>query len=272
MKIRQWRQLKQHPLGAEYEDIKGDQFDEMLDLFQKFGNVDGRRITLAPDYDDDGKLKVLDGWQLLRCYVESPKAGPPPFSRLSGKISQDDFIRIKNDNRRHETPEAIDKRQKARMERIAKARSEGKSIRAIADKEDVSPSTVQRDLEKAAGVPGGTPEPKTGKVAGKDGKSYSARKPVDVSSIFCARCIRLAKPVKDCPSCEAERVDARATGGKTVKAFNWGIIEKGMNAIANVPEEIATYFKVHRSVEYNASKKLLNELLKVFNDWRKRLR
>ena len=59
-----------------------------------------------------------------------------------------------NDDRRHRTPE---KRQE-RIERVKAARLAGSSIRTISETEKVSISQVQRDLEDASGVPGGTPE------------------------------------------------------------------------------------------------------------------
>ena len=73
--------------------------------------------------------------------------------------------------RRNLTPKKQEERRKARVERVAEKRSEGKSIRTIAEEEGVSKSQVERDLST---VPGGTVEPK--KVKGKDGKTRPATK------------------------------------------------------------------------------------------------
>jgi hypothetical protein len=66
-----------------------------------------------------------------------------------------------------------------RVKRVAEKRGEGKSLRTIADEEGVSDQTVRNDL-KTAGAKGFAPEPDSGIVTGKDGKQYSASKPVGV--------------------------------------------------------------------------------------------
>lgn len=85
-----------------------------------------------------------------------------------------------NDARRHEDPEAIRQRRRERIERVAEKRREGKSIRTIAEEEEVSKSQIERDLEEAKStVPPGTVEPESGTVIGKDGKERPATMPKD---------------------------------------------------------------------------------------------
>jgi hypothetical protein len=55
-------------------------------------------------------------------------------------------------------------------------REQGHSPRAIAGAVGVSKSQVERDL---AGVPDGTPD---GRVTGRDGKSYAAKRPTIVAA------------------------------------------------------------------------------------------
>jgi ParB-like chromosome segregation protein Spo0J len=85
------------------------------------------------------------------------------------------FVDSQNLHRRHLTPDQQARLREERIERVAAARTEGKSLRTIAAEEGVSQTQVKRDLE-TAGVTPVTPET-TAKVQGADGKKYSASKP-----------------------------------------------------------------------------------------------
>ena len=75
-----------------------------------------------------------------------------------------------NRDRRHRTPEEQEAAREERIERVAEAREEGLSIRAIAEAEEISPAQVQRDLQAAgATVPPGT-------VTGRDNRTYTTPK------------------------------------------------------------------------------------------------
>jgi hypothetical protein len=128
---------------------------------------------------------VLDGEGRLSAAVAV--SAPPnrvPIQYV-GQLTTDEAYRrakILNDKRRHDDPEAVRRRRAERIERVVEARSEGKSLRTIADDEDVSLGQIQRDLEDAveSGVSGDTPEaPAT--VTGRDGKSYPAERESGVS-------------------------------------------------------------------------------------------
>lgn len=158
-----WKTLERHPLSREYEDITGVAWENFVADVKQFGVID-RRITL-----EDGK--VLDGWQLLRACIECDVT--PVFIERPKNISAEEFVRIKNDNRRHEEAARI----AARRDRVAKARAEGKSFRAIAEEQKVSVSTIVDDLNKVTVQGGVQCEPPEGKVTGKDGRQQPSTKP-----------------------------------------------------------------------------------------------
>jgi hypothetical protein len=155
-----WRDLKRHPLSAEYPDLLQDGAKRMCTGLKVHGNIGDRRITLF-----DGK--VLDGWQFLKaCNQENVE---PRFQELvDGDPAT--FVEILNDTRRHEDIKTMMRRAKKRRERVRAARKQGQSIRTIAKSENVSPATILSDLN-TSGVQG---EHLPEKVEGSDGKTYSA--------------------------------------------------------------------------------------------------
>lgn len=159
---RYWKKLERHPLSAEYDDVPEAVMEQMVADIKEHGVINGRKVTL---YED----KVLDGWQI---YTACLKAGhKPDFTYVPRHLTAEQFVRIVNDNRRHESAEAAARRVKQRRERVVAARAEGKSTTQIAEEEGVSQPTIVRDLQ-AAGYTPEYPE----KVTGKDGKTYSTRK------------------------------------------------------------------------------------------------
>lgn len=167
IQIRNWRKLKRHPVGAEYPDLVGPMAENMREGIKKYGVVNDRPVVIH------GGL-VLDGWQMYCACVEEDVK--PRFVQLSKDISPEEYVQIVNNHRRHETPETALARIVERRKRVAEARQEGKSIRTIAEEENVSIGTVVNDLD-VTGVQGRTPEPKGKVVKGKDGKEYPAQKP-----------------------------------------------------------------------------------------------
>jgi hypothetical protein len=117
-------------------------------------------------------------------------------------------------SRRNSTPEEIKHLRLQRLERVAQARQDGKSLRSIADQENISLGQVQRDLV-ASGVSPDTPEattistiPET--VVGKDGKQYDSAKP----KLLCPGCQtrqRKGQAMRPtCKECSALRALARS--------------------------------------------------------------
>jgi hypothetical protein len=156
-----WRDLKRHPLSAEYPDLPPEEGgNRMRAGLKEYGNIGDRRITLF-------KGMVLDGWQFHQaCNYENLE---PKFQELvDGDPAA--FVEIMNDTRRHENSETIRLRAEKRRQRVQAAREQGQSIRTIAKAENVSPATVHSDLN----TPGVQGEHLPEKVEGSDGKSYSA--------------------------------------------------------------------------------------------------
>jgi len=191
------RTFERHPLSAEYEDLTGTEWEEFLDGFRN-GVLPGKEITLLEG-------KVLDGWQRYRaCKALGLEIGTKEMP--AGRTPRA-YVRVENRLRRHASKAEEKKRIKKRIERVVEAREAGDSFRTIAEREGVTQTQVQRDLEaaKKSGVTYVTPEnekpsnteedpgepygaPVSGSLAaepekpkrtkGKDGKSYPANKPI----------------------------------------------------------------------------------------------
>ena len=215
-----WKELVRHPLCGEYRDIDGVAWENFKADLEEFGIVD-RRIVIED-------REVIEGWQLYRACVELDLK--PNFAGVPNGMSLPDFIRIKNDNRRHEPEECI----RLRRERVAEARRAGKSLRAIAEEEDVGESTVRRDLETSTAPGGGAVEPEGGKVTGQDGK----KRPAKATPILCDRCNRVGS-VKDCPMCAEARKGTAKKRRKTIKSAGKVVDAKGKDVPAHCRKPLA---------------------------------
>jgi N6-adenosine-specific RNA methylase IME4 len=78
-----------------------------------------------------------------------------------------------NEHRRHLTAEELQELRRQRVQRVAEARRNGQSYRAIADQENVSESQVRQDVA-AATAQGCAVDPAGGTVTGRDGKRRPA--------------------------------------------------------------------------------------------------
>lgn len=191
----EWKQLERHPLSAEYADLPEAVFRQMVEAIRRHGIVD-RSVTLHEGM-------ILDGWQFHRACIEAG-VKPEYVDVADLLIDPAAYVAIKNDLRRHETPQQADRRIAARRQRVAEARAEGHSLRAIAEAEGVSKTQVISDLESVAENPGGhpcppelaepeadqppaPPEPKPAAkpktepptVTGRDGKTYPNTRAAD---------------------------------------------------------------------------------------------
>lgn len=149
----EWKQLERHPLSAEYADLPDAVFRQMVEAIRRHGIID-RSVTLHEGM-------ILDGWQFHRACIEAG-VRPDYVDVADLLIAPEVYVAIKNDLRRHETPQQAERRIAARRQRVADARAEGKSLRAIAETEGIDPKQVRRDLEsveKASGVDMSTPDP-----------------------------------------------------------------------------------------------------------------
>lgn len=156
-------------------------------------------------YEDEqhGKNCVLDGEGRLTS-AAGIKNAKVPFKKLGKMETADAYeeAKIYNDHRRQDDAESIAKRKEERIERVAKARGEGQSIRQIAEAEGVSAAQAHADVQEAT-VQGLTVEPET--VKGKDGKERKAS-----TKVRCARCERLNLNNKDCEKCKEARAAKKA--------------------------------------------------------------
>lgn len=149
----EWKQLERHPLSAEYADLPDAVFRQMVQAIRTHGIID-RSVTLHEGM-------ILDGWQFHRACIAAG-VRPDYVDVADLLIAPEAYVAIKNDFRRHETPQQAERRIAARRQRVAEARAEGKSLRTIAEAEGIDPKQVRRDLEaaeKTSGVDMSTPEP-----------------------------------------------------------------------------------------------------------------
>jgi hypothetical protein len=123
--------------------------------------------------EDDG---VIDGGNRLRIAAELDAPSIPAEVRAG--LTHEKKIELAyslNADRRHMSAATLKRLKEERVARVAAARQEGKSIRAIAEAAGVSKTQVERDLSEAkATVPSGTVEPVSGVVVGRDGKRRPA--------------------------------------------------------------------------------------------------
>jgi hypothetical protein len=126
--------------------------------------------------EEDG---VIDGANRLRIAAELGLLRVPVEVR--GGLTCGEKVELAyslNEDRRHMNAATLKRLREERVVRVADARREGKSLRAIAEAEGVSKTQVVEDL-KAATVQGCTVQPSDGTVKGKDGKQRPAtRRPV----------------------------------------------------------------------------------------------
>lgn len=301
MKIRYWKKLERHPLSAEYPDLTGATWQGFVDNLKKYGNVSRRKIVLHEG-------KVLDGWQFYRACIEADVK--PEFQALPKGTTPEVFVETMQDYRRHETQDKAMQRIAERRERVAAARAEGKSSREIAIEEGVSQPTVLDDI--ASGENGLSPDSSktletdgangqkpaaqsdtgSGRITGRDGKSYPATKP-----ILCERCKRVG-PTEDCDACKELRKEIREAKGKPGKRepgddteseaaaaaeengkpkrgaplFDWKEYEKHLGPVARGPDTLAKAYKGEKgSDEYRDCHKHLNNFIKTWQAWHKRL-
>jgi len=146
-----------------------------------------KKHGILADVVVDGTFGVIDGLHRLEIASELgiPLKDVPlkTVPRLSDGEKESLCLSL-NFDRRQSTIEEQEAARNKRVERIAKARKEGTSLRSIAEEEGISVVQVQRDIEKAngvgSGVPYGTPEHKEERksdaaVRGRDGKQYARK-------------------------------------------------------------------------------------------------
>lgn len=160
---------------------------------------DGGYDARFPVVRFDGK--ILDGRNRFIC---AQRAGiEPTFVDFVGTREEAEaFVMRANEHRRHLTEQWLADHRKSRIERVAAARAEGKSLRAIAEEEKVSVAQVRDDIETATVQGGCTVEPPDGKVTGRDGRVRTAT-PAKPEKPLCPRCDRAKRTGQEVPkNCE----------------------------------------------------------------------
>lgn len=163
--------------GKRYTCTLTDRFrrhrdDELADI-RRTAEADGILVPVRiyRDTTIDQSRCVLDGEGRLTVAADLELDDVPMINE--GDLTTDEaFERAKvfNDARRQDDPEEVRKR---RLERVKEKREAGKSIRTIAEEENVSKTQVERDLDELSR--GGTVETPE-KVTGKDGKERHSKK------------------------------------------------------------------------------------------------
>ncbi len=242
-----------HPLAQAYRRMSAHDLGRMEEGMRESG-FDGRfPIVLYQG-------KILDGCNRYVC-AEAAEVKPVFVTFKGSAEAAEAFVRLANEERRHLTEaELTDKRQE-RLKRVAEKREEGRSLRTIAEEEEISVTQVQRDLEDvtASGVPGGTPAT----VKGKDGKTYPAKK-------LCDRCTRVGA-VQDCEACKEARKKPpksgkKVTGETSVKGdADEGEMERFKDAEgADVPNEAVPAFQAAKDIE--AKCREIDAIIKAIED------
>lgn len=225
------KRLEFHPIAADWDLLDGEQYDALRESVRTIGLQ--KDILL---YEG----KIADGRNRYRaCLDENVE---PRFSEFDGTEAELlEQLNALNDARRHDKQEALRRRREARVQRIAEARRQGQSLRAIAEKEEVSETQVRRDLESSTAPGDGAVEngskqgiPENGKVTGRDGRTRTATP--EKTAILCDRCQRVGA-VPGCNQCkeaskaaketkQKAKAEARKAGSETTDAFG-NVVPKG---------------------------------------------
>lgn len=219
------------------------------------------------------KLLLCDGYTTLSiCEEKGIKPTAPRLIPFPDRQSVLEWIDRRADGRRNLTEKDVAERK----ERIAKAKGEGMSTRAIAAQEGVSQTQVQRDLQTQVNPPGSPEKPKTttptpASTTGKDGKQYPAN---EESKLFCREC-RIRGVKKGCPQCKEKRQKAGMGGGGNgskpkkigAETFNWKDFTKHYGFVVRGVDELK---KLHPGDDGIECEALLRQFGEVFRKWKKR--
>jgi hypothetical protein len=159
-----------HELANQWPMMEKGEYAAFVESIKKAGKIKTPAVIL------DGK--ILDGRNRQRAAQELGLPLPVRDFDLNLDGTPEEFVVNMNDDRRHETQDTIIARREARVRLVLEKKKEGKSNRAIADEVGVSEKQVRKDLKKSV-ADWSAPEksePSNGKVKGKDGKNYNAKK------------------------------------------------------------------------------------------------
>ncbi len=194
-------------------EMDADDIAALRESIRKKGRV-REPVLCWQEHKANGRETIVDGAHRVTLAAElGLEAVPRRYQSFDSEEAAREECKDLNLDRRQLSDEAKRVRRSGRIEQIAELRSQGHSVRAIAEEVGVSPSQVHRDIEDASGVPGGTVATPNGQVTGLDGKKHSAGK----GPLLCDKCQRLGIQAVDCAGCKLVR-DAAAKKKKAAAA------------------------------------------------------
>jgi len=135
-----WKLFPRHQAGDSYQDLDKKTAKNMLEGIEKYG-VMNRSVILKREAN---AMCVLDGWQMYQACIKAECK--PPFVELLGGIAPEDYVRVVNDFRRHETKAERAKRLKARKKLLRVAVADGVPVPEAAKDVGISASQAYREL------------------------------------------------------------------------------------------------------------------------------
>jgi hypothetical protein len=156
-----------HELAKAYPEMLPAEYAAFLESVKKAKKI----INPVVLYED----KIIDGRHRQR--VSQDTGYPLPVREFDPKVdgSPEQYVISQNDDRRHESQDAVANRRTERQLRVAEKKRKGKSVRAIAKEEGISPSQVQKDMEANQLYTRCTTETEPETVTGTDGKKYKKK-------------------------------------------------------------------------------------------------
>lgn len=192
-------------------------------------NQTGRR-NLTPE-----ALAYLRGMEYLR---ERKPIGYPGKSEENGQICHDDIL-------------------------------VGSTAEVLAEKHDVSPSTIMRDAQFAQGVEALPEEEKKKVLAGES--DLTKKEIIAAAPVFCRSC-RISIPKKDCVDCLKLRGKPQPKKPKSgAMKFDWATYKKKLGVLIRANDQIATGYDCKGSVGHKKALALLGEYVDHMKVWEKEL-
>jgi hypothetical protein len=256
-----------HPYAETYPLLEGEEYESFK------ADIAARGVREAIKYRMvSGDKQGLDGRNRLRACADL--GIPCPEEKVSVEDADvESYIDSLNLHRRHLSREQ-------RQERVLILRERGQSIRTIADTVGASPATVIKDIkdaEASAGVQNRTPEagqPSTMSaktVAGRDGKTYSSRRPRRRKAKPCESCARKGAPT--CIPCR--RAFPKGFPKSALKngavLWDWKAFEGSYGVLVREIDRLGNAYKAKESAEAEALRDHLRQYRENFLRWHKSL-
>lgn len=188
-----------HRYKLPYIDLipfSGGDLKDLTDSIRLRGKVI-QPIVVWKERHTTGEDTVIDGAHRAEIAAElGLKKIPVIMESFASEKEARERVEELNDARRHSPMADLQERRQDRLGKIVEMREAGESVRTIAEETGVSKTQVQRDLHKVAKSRGGTVQPKSGRIIGRDrgGRTQPSSKPI--------KSTRRAKLLMVCPQCK----------------------------------------------------------------------